>query len=95
MQMISLFNSTTAAVVSGGIAVDHGMALTFVADGTLAAGETIPIEVQTSSGWMPVMKSDVPVELTAGENPVSTDKPGIYRANKPVTVAAVGVVVYR
>jgi len=35
------------------------------------------------------------VELTAGENPVSTDKPGIYRANKPVTDAAVGVVVYR
>lgn len=92
---IDYLPTTADAAVGDGVSPGESGKLTFVADGTLAVGESIPIEVQTASGWMAVMKSGLPVELTADENPVSTDKPGIYRANKPATAAAVGVTVYR
>lgn len=94
VQMISLFNATTAAAISGGVSVDHGKATTFVADGTLETGETIPVEIRTASGWVAVVEGGTAVALSADDNVVSTDKPGVYRVNKGVTSGAVGVTVY-
>ncbi|MFZ5760935.1 MAG: hypothetical protein ACOY32_15065 [Thermodesulfobacteriota bacterium] len=86
---------TADAEVGDGVSPGDSGKLTFVADGTLAAGEEISIEYQAASGdWYALVESGLAVVLSADNNVVATDKPGIYRANKPATAAAVGVTVY-
>lgn len=94
MQMISLLSPSTSSAMSDGLAMERGQAITFAADGTLGTAETIPVEIKTASGWMAVVEGGAAVALSADDNVVSTDKPGIYRVNKGVTSGAVGVTVY-
>lgn len=85
----------TGAVVGDGISPGDSGKLTFTVDGALAAGEEIAIEYYGASNWYALVEDDADVVLRDGHRMASTDKPGIYRANKPATAAAVGVTVYR
>ena len=97
MPIIDYIPAATAAAAGLGVSPSSDKnSLTFAVTGTLAAGEEIAIEYQDAAGnWQALVENGVPVVLSADNNMVSTDKPAIYRANKPITAAAAGVTVYR
>lgn len=96
LEPIDLLSPATASATSEPVSIGAGSKLTFAVDGALAAGEEIAIEYQAASGdWFAFVEDGLPVVLSADNNVVATDKPAIYRTNKPITAAAVGVTVYR
>lgn len=86
-----LINPTTAAVVSKVLFVSNGEVIPVTANG-LGATETIAIEVYSAADtWITYKIGGISVGLTANDNKIGIDIPGRYRLNKPVTLAAVGV----
>jgi hypothetical protein len=81
--------TTEAAAVE--LFVHHGFIVPIVAN-DLGAGETIAVEIYTAANtWEQYKKGGTAVGLSADNNKLGFDIPGKYRLNKPVTVAAVGV----
>ncbi|MFZ5773055.1 MAG: hypothetical protein ACOY4W_16670 [Thermodesulfobacteriota bacterium] len=96
MQPQPYIPKTTAEVEAAGIYPAAGRGLSFFLSGTLAAGEEIAIEYQDADGeWQTLVEDGLDVVLSVDNKVASTDKPGVYRANKPLTVAAAGVTVCR
>jgi hypothetical protein len=57
----------------------------------MGVGEAIAVEIYTLNGWQQYYAQGTAIELSADTNKIGFDIPGRYRLNKPVTVAAVGV----
>lgn len=91
-----LYIETTLSAVDGSsVSPGAGGKITFAIDGTLEAGESIPIEIKVYSNWVAVVEDGVAIALTADTTVIATDKPGVYRVVKPITTNSVGVIVYR
>jgi hypothetical protein len=88
-QAETLIAATTEAAVAE-FFVHHNFIVPIVAN-NLGASEVIAVEVYTLNGWAQYKSNGLSVGLSANTNKIGFDIPGRYRLNKPVTVAAVGV----
>lgn len=90
MTFNTLISAQTTAATSALVDVADGSKISFIAHG-LGASDVVDIQIYDGTDWQDLYNDYDKVQLTATNNMVATQAPGVYRVNKGVTTGSVRV----